>query len=155
LKQQAIGYLQGAEIQLWTVLLTLLRRTQHLGTQAPRRAASKLVEGFQALVEERFRQNPALPDLASELSVSLAHLRAACVRSLGLSPIQIVHERLMREAKRELLFGEMTVEQLAYWLGFASAGYFTRFFKRRAGVSPGEFRAAQRKTFRIESSKRA
>jgi AraC family transcriptional activator of pobA len=155
LKQRAIGYLQGAEVHLWTLLLTLLRRAQAQGEPPTRRVAPKLVEGFQALVEARYRQNPALPDLASELCVSAAHLRAACVRTLGLSPIQILHERLMREAKRELLFGEMTVEQLSYWLGFASAGYFTRFFKRRAGVSPGEFRTAQRKTFRIEASRHA
>jgi AraC family transcriptional activator of pobA len=59
----------------------------------------------------------------------------------GQTPIQLVHARIVLEAKRQLLYTDNPVRTIAYALGFEDAAYFTRFFARQAGVAPRAFRA--------------
>jgi AraC family transcriptional activator of pobA len=58
----------------------------------------------------------------------------------------MVHQRLILEAKRYLTFTTLTAKEIALALGFEDPAYFTRFFKRQAGVSPLTFRAMQQNT---------
>ncbi|WP_313329399.1 helix-turn-helix domain-containing protein, partial [Stutzerimonas balearica] len=53
-----------------------------------------------------------------------------------------VNERLAREAQRQLAYTDLDVQQIARDLGFADAAYFSRFFRKQAGVTPSAFRAA-------------
>ena len=69
-----------------------------------------------------------------------AAVTRACNAVLGRTPLAIVHDRILLEAKRELLYSVHTVSQISYGLGFAEPGYFCRFFKHHAGQSPMEFR---------------
>jgi AraC family transcriptional activator of pobA len=58
------------------------------------------------------------------------------------SPIQLVHARIVLEAKRQLRYTSGSVSEIAYALGFDDPAYFTRFFSQRAGMSPRAFRAS-------------
>jgi AraC family transcriptional activator of pobA len=54
--------------------------------------------------------------------------------------LQLIHQRLLLEAKRNLVYTSMTVAQVADSLGFSEAAYFSRFFRRATGLSPRAFR---------------
>jgi AraC family transcriptional activator of pobA len=99
-----------------------------------------LVAGFRELIENEFRRNRSVADYASALNVSESRLRSACLSVTKRSPIQIVHARILLEAKRQLLYTSMTVSEIAYALGFDDPAYFTRFFSQRTGTSPRAFR---------------
>jgi AraC family transcriptional activator of pobA len=58
----------------------------------------------------------------------------------GRSPMQLVHSRLLLEAKRELHYTDNQVSKISIGLGFDDAAYFTRFFTSRVGISPRAFR---------------
>ena len=64
----------------------------------------------------------------------------ACARSARCTPLKLVHDRLLEEARLRLENTEFPVEQIAYGLGFRDPGYFNRFFKRLTGVAPGTYR---------------
>jgi AraC family transcriptional activator of pobA len=53
----------------------------------------------------------------------------------------MIEARIMREARRNLAYTHLSISTIAYSLGYADPAYFTRVFKRDAGVSPKEFRA--------------
>ncbi len=72
-----------------------------------------------------------------------AHLNTLCRRLAGRSALQLLHERLLLEAKRQLTYTNMTIGQVADTLGFSEPAYFTRFFKRHTGFSPKAFRQRQ------------
>ena len=55
--------------------------------------------------------------------------------------MQLVHARIVLEAKRQLRYTSVAVSEIAYALGFDDPAYFTRFFSRRTGLSPRAFRA--------------
>lgn len=78
------------------------------------------------------------------MGVSLVQLRTACAAAAGQSPAKLIHARVIVEAKRNLIFGDMTMEQIAYGLGFSDAAYFTRFFRKEVGPTPSQFRIAAR-----------
>ena len=111
----------------------------------PVRNDVRRVERFRVLIEEHFRKNLALPDYASKMGMSQGQLRAMCYSAFGLSPTKLIRERIIVEAKRYLIFGDMTVEQIAFGLGFTDAAYFTRFFRKEAGQAPSQFRLAARR----------
>jgi AraC family transcriptional activator of pobA len=101
----------------------------------------QLVARFRASIEAGFRANRSIPDYASSLQVSESSLRNACLKATGQPPIHLVHARVLLEAKRQLYYTARPVSEIAYELGFDDAAYFTRFFTRRAGISPRAFRA--------------
>lgn len=107
---------------------------------APR--ALQHVQRFQALVEAQFRRQPTLATLAAQLGITPTQLNRVCRRVLGHPALSVLHARLLLEAQRELGYTAMSVKQVAIGLGFADAGYFTRFFQRLTGHTPTAWRAA-------------
>ena len=60
--------------------------------------------------------------------------------------MELVHQRLLIEAERQLRYTAMSIAKIAYYLGFEDPAYFTRFFSARVRVSPRTFRAADKAT---------
>ena len=136
------GRLVGAEVQLLNILLTLLReRPAAVEDANPGRA--EVVDRFLTNVEKRFRDQPDLGEFADDLGVTLAQLRLACKARTGLSPLAIVHDRILAEAKRCLTYSTLSVAEIGYRLGFADAAYFSRFFAGKVGLPPTEFRRSR------------
>ena len=61
----------------------------------------------------------------------------------------------MQQIVGQLIFGSMSIEQIAYGLGFMDAAYFTRFFRKHTGVSPKVFRANYLKKIHSDQPMRA
>ena len=99
-------------------------------------------DSFQALVEARLRQQPGLAELATQIGITPTQLNRVCHRVLGHSALGVLHGRLLLEAQRELGYTAMSVKQVAIGLGFADAGYFTRWFQRHTGLTPTAWRSA-------------
>ena len=107
--------------------------------RAPERALAH-VQRFRALVDERFRQQPTLAALAAELGITPTQLNRVCHQVLGHAALSVLHQRLLLEAQRDLVYTTMSIKQIALGLGFADAGYFTRFFQRLTGATPTAWR---------------
>lgn len=98
------------------------------------------VQAFTRLLEQDFREHRPIEHYAAKLGISAAHLNALCRRLAGQSALQMIHQRLLLEAKRHLVYTTLTVQQVSDSLGFSEPAYFSRFFKRYARVSPRAFR---------------
>ncbi|MFI0473239.1 helix-turn-helix domain-containing protein [Halomonas sp. HMF6819] len=109
----------------------------------PREKGRQHLEQFHALIEQRFKEQPGIEALAGELGLSRAHLNLLCRQQEGLSALQILHERVLLEAKRQLTYTNMTIAEIADGLGFSEPSYFTRFFKRNTSLAPRAFRQRQ------------
>ena len=109
-----------------------------------RGAGAPTAQRFRQLVELHYRDHLGVDDFADMLGVTRAHLHEACMKALARAPQQLVHERLHVEARMRLRETAQTIEQIAYSLGFRDPAYFSRFFSRRSGISPGAYRKAAR-----------
>jgi AraC family transcriptional regulator, transcriptional activator of pobA len=142
LDSRSIGHVIATEALLTSLSLKLLRSNIAMeDAQSGVRASQlKLVRNFQMLIEENYQKRLQLADFCGQLGVSISQLRYACESVCNQVPIKMIHERKLTEAKRNLIFSDMSIEQIAYWLGFSSPAYFSRFFKSAVGQSPVEFR---------------
>ena len=145
-KARTIGHVVGTEALITSLLLLLVRCADLEGTdtEVATPNAMRLADRFRDLIDQHYRDNLRLQHFASMLAVSPTQLRAACIAATGLSPTKLIHARVITEAKRSLIFGDMSIEQIAYWLGFLDTAYFTRFFRKEVGQSPSQFRLAAR-----------
>jgi AraC family transcriptional activator of pobA len=134
----------GLALHGWLQVLlgNLLRLTSRLPNPADPVVGQrrKLMARFGELVERRFRDNLAVTDFARALHVSESRLRSVCLAAAGQPPIQLIHARILLEAKRQLHYTSNPITEIAYALGFEDPAYFTRFFTRLAGESPRAFR---------------
>ncbi|WP_104204385.1 helix-turn-helix domain-containing protein [Billgrantia saliphila] len=134
-----------ALVEALAVALARLAEPHALPGSAPgvRQRGYEHLASFQALIEAQYRQQPGVERFAEQLGMSSAHLNALCRRLADRSALQLLHERLLLEAKRQLTYTNMTISQIADSLGFSEPAYFTRFFKRNTGLSPRDFRVRQ------------
>jgi AraC family transcriptional activator of pobA len=109
---------------------------------APSARAMAHLRSFRAAVERRFRTQPALDECAAELGVTATQINRVCRALLGQSALAVLHARVVLEAQRELAYTTLSIKQIGLGLGFADAGYFTRFFQRETGLTPTAWRAA-------------
>ena len=77
------------------------------------------------------------------LGVSRDRLLHACRRRFGRPPIEIVHQRVLLEAQRGLIYTARTIEQIGSALGFEDPAYFSRFFKKHTGIGPQRYRRSR------------
>ncbi|WP_258158621.1 AraC family transcriptional regulator [Rhizobium sp. TH2] len=107
----------------------------------PRAGAGPILQRFRQSVEVSFRRHRNIRDYATELGISTDRLHAICQRALSRSPIELVHDRMVPEAKPRLERSARSVREISDGLGFRDPANFSHFFKRKTGVSPTRYRS--------------
>jgi AraC family transcriptional regulator, transcriptional activator of pobA len=128
-----------AYLQLIAVAVCRLRGKDRQHPLASSKDADTVMR-FRELIEHSYRKHKALTYFARSLGVTTARLNACCRATTGKSPLELINDRLLIEAKRNLLYSDMTIAEIGSSLGYADPAYFNRFFARGVGISPGRFR---------------
>lgn len=103
-------------------------------------AQSDLLARFETLIDAHYLQHWGVADYAARLAVSAAHLSRVTRTATGRPASGLIEDRLIREARRNLVYTNLPVSRIAYALGFEDPAYFTRVFTRATGLSPRAFR---------------
>jgi AraC-like DNA-binding protein len=98
---------------------------------------------FNLLVEANFHHEHTVQFYADRLNKSAKTLANIFLIYNERTPIQMIHNRIMIEAKRLLYYTSKSIKQITYELGFEDPAYFANFFKRNASQSPVEFRKSK------------
>lgn len=81
---------------------------------------------------------------ADKLYLTPKYMSSLIFKTTGKSANEWINDVLILEAKKLLRHNRrMTVQQVAYQLGFSENSSFCRFFKRETGITPKEFRMGQ------------
>ncbi|WP_170110362.1 helix-turn-helix domain-containing protein [Flavilitoribacter nigricans] len=99
-----------------------------------------LLKDFEQLVEGHYQQKRLVREYAQLLLISPNYLNVVVKEITGRSAGEMIRERIMLEAKRELTHNGRTVAEISHDLNFKDPSYFCRFFKKYEGLSPDNFR---------------
>ena len=109
---------------------------------------NELLQRFQACLEQHFSSRElSIPyqkvtDYADQLHVHAGYLGEVVKQTTGKSALHLIHERMLLEAQCRLRHTNLTISEIAYLLDFQSPSYFGRFFKKKLGVTPQQYRQA-------------
>lgn len=123
--------------------LIILRRMldQDLSAVEDKGGKRELFHRFRVLLEEHYRHDWPVSAYASALAISQAKLGRLCHAISGKGAVELIQDRVILEASRYLVYTTATVAMIAYELGFKDPAYFSRFFRKRTGMTPLAYRA--------------
>lgn len=130
------------ETFLRMLLIQALRKLdeQQLSENGAAEETNRLAADFIALVEKYFKQKHGVAEYAEMLAVSPKSL-AKRLNELGYkTPKEVIRDRIVLQAKRELRYADKPVKEIAFDLGFDDPAYFSRLFSKAEGQSPQAYR---------------
>ena len=99
-----------------------------------------IIQGFINLLSVHYRREHKVDFYESKLNLSTHHLTHILKSITGQTASDFIAEMLFSEARTLLIHSKLSVQQIAMRLNFADQSSFGKFFKRKAGMSPADFR---------------
>lgn len=99
-----------------------------------------ILDNFKKLLDKKYKEITSVSEFANLLNITPNYLNIVVKDTTGLTANDLMHKRIILEAKRLLINQHSDIVQVAFELGFKDASYFARFFKRSTGQSPTDFR---------------
>lgn len=129
----------AALMSLW--LRRQILKDEHVPDK--RNAAARLSKKFCDLVVERHTTGVPMAQYAAALGVTPTHLTRAVKAATGKSAADILTDRVVHAARLLLAETQEPAQNIARFLGFGSAAYFTRFMQQHTGLTPSKLRASK------------
>ena len=100
-----------------------------------------LIREYNYLVEKNFRKYSKVGDYAKMLHKSSKTLSNIFKKYIDKTPLQIINDRRLLEAKRLLKYTERNIQEISDELNFKDVQSFSHFFNSRVGKPPSTFRS--------------
>jgi AraC family transcriptional activator of pobA len=101
---------------------------------------TRLFKDFSLLVEQNFKTLHTVTDYAKRLGISPKSITKHFQKMGTKTPLELIKNRILLEAKRQLIYTDKSVKEIAFELGFNDPAYFTRFFSKAILKSPLQFK---------------
>ncbi len=130
--------MRGLLVLIAVSVARLAASRERLGTIA--QPADTTVVQLRVLIDENFRAQRQLGFYADKLSMTVDRLNDRVKQSTGVTAGHLIRQRLLTEAKRQLVFTAQPIYDVSKELAFADPSHFARFFRKQTGTTPHEFR---------------
>jgi AraC-like DNA-binding protein len=130
---------------LQLLLATLLMQVDRLprrGANSDPHAGGAIYARFRSDLERSYATTRGAEDYARRLGCTVKTLTRACLAATGRPVKQVIDARVVLEAQRLLAYTDEPVAVVGRRLGFSEPTNFGKFFTRRTGTTPGDFRRA-------------
>lgn len=110
------------------------------GVQMEQLPERDILQQLKKAIEQDFVKEHSPSYYAEKLHISPKALGKLSKKHFNRTLSELIQERLMMEAKRELYLTDKSVKEIAYALGFEDEYYFSRLFKKNTDTSPIQYR---------------
>jgi AraC-like DNA-binding protein len=126
---------------LFVILISKLEGIKKYQTALPIDSSKTLLfQRFTSLLELNFAQHRDAQFYAEELAISYKHLNTICKNVINKTAKNVIDDFIILQAKRNLINSELKSSELAYKLGFEDPTNFTKYFKKKTGLTPNSFK---------------
>lgn len=122
------------------IIVTRMAKAKYLDRAPIDESQFDLVRRFNLMVENHYRTDHSVGSYAKRLNKSPKTLSNYFLLVGTKTPLQLINERIVLEAKRLFHYTDKSGKEIAYELGFDDAAHFSRFFKKHTSQNPSEFR---------------
>jgi AraC-like DNA-binding protein len=122
------------------IKITRLGKKQHVDQTKLSNGKLDIIRHFNLLVEDHYKREHQVQFYANRLNKSPKTLSNLFALYNHQSPLQVIQDRLILEAKRLFNYTDKSAKEIALELGFDDAAHFSRFFKNQMQVSPSDFK---------------
>jgi len=129
-------------LKRFLILCTRIYKEQNMDANVDKSGVD-LIRDFNFQVEQHFRTKHGVSEYADLLHKSPKTLANYFSKYYDKTPLQIIQNRIMMEARKLLIYTEKSIKDITYELGFDNQQAFSRFFKSKEGISPSEFKATK------------
>ena len=99
-----------------------------------------IVREFNVLVEEHFKTKKSVGEYAELMYKSPKTITNVFSKYSEETPLQVIHNRVIMEAKRMLLYTDKSAKEIGYDLGYSDPAQFSKLFKNQTGKTTTEFK---------------
>lgn len=103
--------------------------------------SNKVIYEVISYIDQNYLSNISLSDLAERFYLSKEHLSRLFKKETGQNLFTYIMDLKLKESKRLLKTTDMTLDDIAYHLGFSNGNYFSKVFKKNCDMSPSEYRS--------------
>lgn len=104
-----------------------------------------IVRKFNVLVEEHFMTKKSVSEYAELMFKSPKTITNVFSKYSEDSPLQVIHKRVIMEAKRMLLYTDKTAKEIGFELGYNDPAQFSKLFKNHTGKTTTQFKNSKQK----------
>jgi AraC-like DNA-binding protein len=135
------------------MLRILLKRLIIRGTRMAKKQLLKsdekqsdidLIRNFNVLVEEHFKTKKTVREYAELMYKSPKTVNNVFGKYSKESPLQVIHNRVIMEAKRLLFYTDKSAKEIGFELGYSDPAQFSKLFKNVVGATTSEFKEQRR-----------
>ena len=98
-----------------------------------------LIRHYNVLVEEYFKIKKSVSEYADLLHKSPKTIANVFSKNSDLTPLEVIHKRVIMEAKRMLLYTDKSAKEIGYELGYNDPAQFSKLFKKETGITATQF----------------
>jgi len=96
---------------------------------------------YKELIDKGYKTTKTVGGYAELIGISTKKLNAICKAESGMTALAVLHERIMVEAKRMLLFSGESIKEISFKLGFTSPSAFNKFIYAKTSKTPTELKS--------------
>lgn len=139
------NYLPRIPVFYKNILFTIFYAIKEIYKKQPWKSVNltrsqDICKRFERLVSTNYTKERGVPFYADKIGITVQHLSNTVKQETGMTVSDIINKFVIMDAKAQLKFTDLSIQEIAYSLNFANVSFFGKFFKRNVGMSPSQYR---------------
>jgi AraC family transcriptional regulator, transcriptional activator of pobA len=135
--------IETIQILLYLIFLYCYQETKTISNaklEQYKRIQVTHLSNLQNIIEDNYKKRLTVGECAKMMYMSVSQLNRHCKAAYQKTVLELIHERIVNEAKDFLTYSNISIKEIAWELGFITDSNFVEFFTKIEGISPAKFR---------------
>lgn len=139
-ESESKSFYENANLLFSLIINEVLLNTQAKPIPNVKTSSNELINMVKKYLDGHFSEDISIKLLADKFFINKTTLMHSFKKNIGVSTIEYVIEKRLKESENWLKISNMSIQQIAERCNFSTPSYYTQHFKRRYGITPVEYR---------------